>query len=241
MISGTAAWLLQRMRRNSSASGASAAGEATAEESADSAPGLPSFVGEMWVAHAAGSGLLVLHLSCISSLTYTKGLARARRMNSILHPTDAEDAVSDTSDAGKVDAERPPASWDTPYGGELGPAPQCHALCLHLHLSLRSHEGRFNGVCMGCTSGVLESEDTRVWEVLWKAGGGDGHLQRLTFEASPATRAFLHKQVESWSALTAQRCSDALRNGAVGEASRSSRPRLWLFECLVDAMPPLRR
>ncbi len=56
VISGTAAWLLQRMRRNSSASGASAAGEATAEESADSAPGLPSFVGDMWVAHAGGTG-----------------------------------------------------------------------------------------------------------------------------------------------------------------------------------------
>ena len=49
MLSGTAAWLLQRVRRNSSASGASAAGEANAEESPDSGHGLPSFVGEMWV------------------------------------------------------------------------------------------------------------------------------------------------------------------------------------------------
>ena len=81
----------------------------------------------------------------------------------------------------------------------------------------------------------------RVWEVLWKAGGGDGHLQRLTFEASQATRAFLHKQVEAWSALTAQRCSDALRNGAMGETSRSSRSRMWLSEYLVDAMPLQRR
>ena len=51
VISGTAAWLLQRVRRNSSTSGASAAGEASstqAEESADSSHALPS-LGEMYV------------------------------------------------------------------------------------------------------------------------------------------------------------------------------------------------
>ena len=37
-----------------------------------------------------------------------------------------------------------------------------------------------------------------VWEILWKAGAGEGPLQRRTFEASTATRTFLHKWVENW-------------------------------------------
>ena len=60
--------------------------------------------------------------------------------------------------------------------------------------------------------GVLDPEDSRTWEVLWKEDGGTGHLQRLTFEATAATRVLLHKQVEAWSVSLAQRCTDALSN-----------------------------
>ena len=228
VISGTAAWLLQRMRRNSSTSGVSAAGEATTEESADSAPGLPSFVGDMWVAPTVGPGQIICSPSCITLPNVTEGLACACRMNSILHPTDAEDAASDTSEAGKTDAERPPASWETPYGGVFGTAPDCPCSLSTLYDAAYQWRRHVQGCLHGLRTGVLESEDTRVWEVLWKDGGGDGHLQRLTFEATLATRAFLHKQVEAWSALTAQRCSDALRDGAMGKTPRSSHAHMRL-------------
>lgn len=49
----------------------------------------------------------------------------------------------------------------------------------------------------------LEAESWRTWEVLWKAGGGEGRLQRLTFQGPDATRAFLQQHMsqasEAWS------------------------------------------
>ena len=37
--------------------------------------------------------------------------------------------------------------------------------------------------------------ESGAWEILWKAGGGNGPLRRLTFEASTATRTFIHRWV----------------------------------------------
>ena len=143
-------------------------------------------------------------------------------MSSILHPNDTDDVASDISDPGETDADRPSVSWDTPYSGVLRAcsrrAMPITFLCSH-HITLHSRGCCVRG-CVWCVTGVLEPEDMRVWEVLWKTGGGDGQLQRLTFEASLATRALLHKQVEAWSVSLAQQCSDALRNGNMS-ASRS--------------------
>lgn len=140
-------------------------------------------------------------------------------MNSILHPIDTEDVVSDTSEAGEIDADRPSVSWDTPYSGALNlvqpRAVPSALLCIHHSAMQHGHKWSRGRGIVSCTTGVLEPEDRRVWEVLWKGGAGDGQLQRLTFEASLATRAFLHKQVEAWSVSLAKRCSDALRTGDI--------------------------
>ena len=44
----------------------------------------------------------------------------------------------------------------------------------------------------GAAQGALPPE-SGAWEILWKAGGGNGPLRRLTFEASTATRTFIHR------------------------------------------------
>jgi hypothetical protein len=47
---------------------------------------------------------------------------RMLRMNSILHPNDAEDVESEASDVGGGDVDEASVSWETPYGGALTPA-----------------------------------------------------------------------------------------------------------------------
>ena len=68
-------------------------------------------------------------------------------------------------------------------------------------------------------------EGLSVWEVLWKDGGGDGQLQRIQFESTSATRAFLHKHVETWSASVAQSMSELMRPSSSGMRSPGSRLR----------------
>ena len=63
-----------------------------------------------------------------------------------------------------------------------------------------------------------EAGSWRTWEVLWKAGGGEGHLQRLTFQGPHATRAFLQHHMsqasEAWSLSMA--CTDGMQGTVPG-------------------------
>lgn len=58
--------------------------------------------------------------------------------------------------------------------------------------------------------GALPPE-SGAWEILWKAGGGNGPLRRLTFEASTATRTFIHRWggplTQTGPGLTVVQCS----------------------------------
>lgn len=66
--------------------------------------------------------------------------------------------------------------------------------------------------------GELDPEGMRAWEVLWKDGGGEGRLQRLTFEGSDGTRALLQQHMtaatEAWS--VSRTCTDAIQEGVAG-------------------------
>ena len=52
-------------------------------------------------------------------------------------------------------------------------------------------------------------DQTSVWQVLWKDGGGGSKLKKLVFEASVAAQAFIDRTIESW--------SDAASRAAVTE------------------------
>ena len=102
-------------------------------------------------------------------------------MNSILHPNDTEDAVSDTSEAAEADADRPSVSWDTPYSGmstlpERGLAHYVAAHTPHCNAQLCMRRTRLRLVYDRCLrarghaglGGIVEG-----WRRRWAAAAAD--------------------------------------------------------------------
>lgn len=68
-----------------------------------------------------------------------------------------------------------------------------------------------------------------LWEIVWKDGGGDGPLRRLSFEANNFGCAYVQNQLEAWSTAAASPSSPPVAAPGQGAAAATPPPATRVF------------